>query len=417
MKIFQTLIVSLITAFIISQSRINAQAQGDYFYRNFTAQDMKASDWIQSIAQDSRGIIYAGNNLGTVMEYDGSRWRTISATNGPIRSLKADDSGRIYVGSFGDFGYLEPDKKGALQYRSLVDKVPDEQRDFSDVWSIDFHGRDVYFRSVERLFRLRDGQIKTFTNPYGWFGNLIVMDDEMYVTLDYKGIILKLNGDSLEKFFESKEFASVAFGASARYTKNQKLVGSWGGGLFIFSPQNNGKPGKKVLERLSTPQAQSNKNLIRAAEVYLVEPGLYAARTNDGITVFDSTGAEIVWLNTSNGLNSSLIETVFSDKNQVLWIGTERGITRVDISSPMSTWFSISENTGTVWGIISYKNSIYFWGINGIFQLKNKQAVKIHEQTYGLVEFQEPADPSKTHLLAINSNSLVEIRNNQLYKL
>jgi signal transduction histidine kinase len=417
MNTFHTLIVFLVSFLFMSQSFCLAQASGDYFYRNFTAQDMKASDWIQSIAQDSRGIIYAGNNLGTILEYDGSRWRTISATNGPIRSLKADSSGRIYVGSFGEFGYLEPDKKGAMQYRSLMEKVGDEDKNISDVWSVDFFGRDVYFRSVERLFRYRDGQIKAFTNPYGWFGNLIVVEDQLFVSLDYNGTLLKMNGDTLEKFYESKEFDSVAFGASARYSMGKKLVGSWGGGLFVFCPENINKPGRKVLERLQTPEALTNKNLLRAAEVYPVDSGIYAARTNNGITVFDKAGGEIAYLNTNNGLNSSLIETIFSDKNQVLWIGTEKGITRIDISSPMSTWYSISEKTGTIWGIISYNESIYFWGVNGIYRLNNKEAEKIHDQTYGLVEFHDPGVPSGTRLLAINSNALVEIKNNRLIEL
>jgi len=276
MKIIQTLF-QLFLFLLLNPSWCFAQANGDFFFRNFTAQDMKASDWIQSIAQDSRGIIYAGNNLGTILEYDGSRWRGISATNGPIRSLKADASGRIYVGSFGDFGYLEPDKKGAMQYQSLMNKVADEDKNISDVWSIDFIGRDVFFRSVERLFRYRDGQIKSYTNPYGWFGNLIVLDDQLYITLDYKGTILKLRGDSLVKFYESKEYASVAFGASAPYSDGKKLVGSWGGGLFVFCPENINKAGKSVLERLRTPEALSNNNLLRAAEIYQVTRNICGA--------------------------------------------------------------------------------------------------------------------------------------------
>lgn len=416
MKILQAQIV-IFFFLIIFPVICNSQAHGDYFHRNFTAREMKASDWIQSITQGSRGIIYAGNNLGTILEYDGSSWRTISATNGPIRALKTDVSGRIYVGSFGEFGYLEPDNRGAMRYKSLMDKVADGDKNISDVWSIDFFDGDVYFRSVERIFRYRDGKIKSFTNPYGWFGNLIVMDDQLFATIDHQGIILKFNGDSLEQFFKSDDYNSLIFGASAPFSEGKKLIGSWDGGLFVFCPGNINKPGKQVLERLRTPQAMANKNLLRVAEVYFVDSGFYAARTNNGITVFDRSGREIAWLNTSNGLNSSLVETVFPDKNNVLWIGTEKGITRVDISSPMSTWYPLNEKTGTVWGIIAFNHSIYFWGINGIYRLNNREAEKIHEQTYGLVEFREPDHPENKHLLAINSNALVEIKNNKLVKL
>jgi signal transduction histidine kinase len=393
------------------------QPQGDYFIRNFTSYEIKASDWIQSITQDSRGIIYAGNNLGTILEYDGSRWRTISATNGPIRALKADASGRVYVGSFGDFGYLSPNEKGGMQYVSLINQIPEEHRNFSDIWSIEFFGRDIYFRSVERLFRYRDGQIQPFVNEFGWFGNLIVLDDRLFVTLDYNKIILELKGDSLVKFYETDELEKVAFGASAYYSKGRKLVGSWGGGLFVFCPENINKPGRKVFERLTTNEALTNSRLLNVAEVYPVKPGIFAARTSDGITVFRENGYEIAFISSANGLNSSLVETAFADKNQLLWIGTEKGITRVDISSPMTTWYSMSDKTGTVWGIISYNNTIYFWGINGIYRLEGKNPVKFQDQTYGLVEFDEPGMKSRSRLLAINSDALVEIRNNRLHKL
>jgi hypothetical protein len=129
----------------------HAQSRGDYFYKNFTAQDLKASDWIQSITQDTRGIIYAGNNLGSILEYDGTLWRSISATNGPIRSLKSDSYGRIYVGSFGEFGYLEPSENGAMQYHSLMNEVKNEDKDISDIWSIEILGEDVFFRSLKAL--------------------------------------------------------------------------------------------------------------------------------------------------------------------------------------------------------------------------------------------------------------------------
>jgi hypothetical protein len=121
--------------------------------------------------------------------------------------------------------------------------------------------------------------ITAFRNPSGWFGNMITVDDQLYITLDYTGIILALRGDSLVKFFESKEFSSVAFGASAPYSDHKKIVGSWGGGIFIFSPANVSKPGKKVWSSCH-PGAAGNKNLSKAVKVYPVGSGIFAARTD-----------------------------------------------------------------------------------------------------------------------------------------
>jgi signal transduction histidine kinase len=412
MKIIRFIIVNCLLLFAVILCSF-AQKQGDYFFRNFSARDLKSSDWIQSIVRDNRGVIYAGNNIGTILEYDGTVWRSIQATNGPIRALKADSSGRIYVGSLGEFGFLEPGPGGEMHYKSFLDRVNQEDKNISDIWSIEIFGDDIYFRSVERLFRLRNGKITAFTNPYGWFGNLISLDDQLYVTIDSRGIILRMEGDSLVKFFESNEYASVVFGASADYTENKKLVGSWGGGIFIFCPENRTRPGGKVLERFTSSSPYINRNLERGAEVYAVDKDIFAARTDNGVALFDRNGTELGYISTANGLNSSLIEVVYSDRNQFLWIGTEKGITRVDISSPITSFYSFNELTGTTWGIISYNEIIYFWSVRGIFLIRNNKAEIVHDENAGLVKFSEPGKPLKTHLLAVNYNSLIEIRGNK----
>ncbi|RPI41114.1 MAG: hypothetical protein EHM46_06860, partial [Bacteroidetes bacterium] len=382
------------------------------FYKTFTAQDLRSSDWIQSIVQDKRGVIYGGNNTGAILEYDGTTWKAIQATNGPIRSLKRDSTGRIYVGSYGEFGFLEPGPDGAMQYRSLMHLVRDEDKYISDVWSIDIFGKDVYFRSIEKLFRLRDGRIKAFKNPYGWFGNLIILDGHLYVTIDHKGIILRMKEDTLVRFFESPELSSIAFGASADFTPHRELVGSWGGGVFVFTPDNLNKPGKKVLERFSV-----SEKLLKGAEVYRIEKDMYAAKTDNGVSIFDKNGSELQFISTRNGLNASLVETVYSDRDHYLWIGTEKGITRVAISSPVFSWYSVTETSGTTWGVIPFNGTIYFWSVKGIFSLRDNQAVMIHDEPAGLVTFHEPRGQTGNRLLAISNHSLSEIRNNRLYPL
>jgi hypothetical protein len=87
------------------------------------------------------------------LEYDSVTWRKIPVPSAVVRSLAMDALGRIWVGAYGDFGYLEPDANGTLQYKSLLDKIPPEQRSFSDVWQVLITPQGNFFRSYERLFR------------------------------------------------------------------------------------------------------------------------------------------------------------------------------------------------------------------------------------------------------------------------
>ncbi len=88
-----------------------------------------------------------------MLEYDGVSWRKIDTAMEIVRSLAIDDSGKIWVGGNGGFGYLEPDAAGTLHYVSLLDKVPENDRSFTDVYQTLITPQGVFFRSFELLFR------------------------------------------------------------------------------------------------------------------------------------------------------------------------------------------------------------------------------------------------------------------------
>ena len=103
--------------------------------------------------QDRSGLMYFGLTGGNILQYDGATWRRIFTTMSVIRSLAMDDSGRIWVGGSGNFGYLAPDPAGSLQFVSLLDKIPAGDRGFTDVWQTLPTPQGTFFRSYELLFR------------------------------------------------------------------------------------------------------------------------------------------------------------------------------------------------------------------------------------------------------------------------
>src|ERR1700722_12369850 len=108
---------------------------------------------IWTSAQDRSGVMYFGVSGGNILEYDGVTWRRIFTTTSVIRSLVLDDSGRIWVGGSGNFGYLAPDPAGNLQFVSLRDRIPASNRGFTDVWQTLPTPQGTFFRSYELLFR------------------------------------------------------------------------------------------------------------------------------------------------------------------------------------------------------------------------------------------------------------------------
>ncbi len=115
------------------------------------------------VAQDSAGIVYIGTT-GGVLEFDGEQWRLIALPNGElVRSLAVAADGRIYVGGFNYFGYLQRDKNGKNSFKDLTPLFRDRinqagggdakvAREFTDIWETLVTPEGVYFRALNDVF-------------------------------------------------------------------------------------------------------------------------------------------------------------------------------------------------------------------------------------------------------------------------
>ena len=117
--------------------------------KNYSARDYNGGPQVWTILQDRRGVMYFGNSSGAMLEYDGVTWRKIFIPSSVVRSLAMDEAGKIWVGGNGNFGYLSPDAAGTLHFVSILDKVPAEDRSFTDVWQTLVTPQGVFFRSYE----------------------------------------------------------------------------------------------------------------------------------------------------------------------------------------------------------------------------------------------------------------------------
>src|SRR5680860_292591 len=106
------------------------------------------------VVQDSLGILYFANGAGVLM-YDGVNWERIELPNkSPVKSIAIDKHNRVYVGASWEFGYLEPDSGGEMNYVSLSALLKGEEQNFTTVWEIHAVSDGVYFQSEEFLLRI-----------------------------------------------------------------------------------------------------------------------------------------------------------------------------------------------------------------------------------------------------------------------
>lgn len=147
----------LVFFLIIILADAYSQEAGMPFIRNFQPVEYRAGRQNWSIAQDSRGVMYFGNNDG-VLEYDGINWQLIKLPG--VKAIAIDTVGRLWVGMETDMGYLEPDDSGNLHYYSIKSKIPESHRDHSTVLHICILKNKVIFQTSDELLIYEDGQVR-----------------------------------------------------------------------------------------------------------------------------------------------------------------------------------------------------------------------------------------------------------------
>lgn len=154
-----------------------------------------------AIAQDADGIVYVGNADG-VMEYDGERWRLIPTDNGDlVRSLAVGPDGRVWVGGYDSFGWLERDAAGQAHYRALDARFDADLqgRGYADIWQVLVMPEGVYFRAVRDLFFIaHDGGRALHWHHEGRFG--VIASWQGRVIIQFRGVGFK---ERVEDRFES----------------------------------------------------------------------------------------------------------------------------------------------------------------------------------------------------------------------
>ncbi len=333
---------------------------GSFVFQRYTPKQYGASPQNWAIAQDHRGIMYFGNNDG-LLEFDGLRWRTFRLPNrSPVRSIAVTEQGTVYVGAQGDFGRLEPDFTGTMQFVSLINSIPENDRHFADVWRILPTPQGVYFSTYTRLFRLNlNGTFQSW-QPEKKFGRAFHILNSLYVQTAGKGL-LRMNADQLEAVPGGERFASEVINAAI--------------------PQDDGAliASTTRLYRLNPNGVQ---NFTYAAEAALAKASIYSMQTlaggeigigtrTGGLFLLNHEGAvDRILSKASDSLDDDFVLAIQPDSQGGVWIAQQSGLTRLN---PGLTAFGVKDGlVGTVECIARHAGSLYIGTTAGAFRLSSQ---------------------------------------------
>jgi len=351
---------------------------GSFVFQNYSPKTYGANPQNWDIVQDSRGVMYFGNNEG-VLEFDGVFWRRIRLSYGSeVRTLAVDARGRIYVGGRGEFGYLEPDAHGTTQFVQI--KVPKGDAGFFDVWNIVPTSSGVYFGTSYAVYFYSNGGKLTVWRAKDSFGRIFSAYGELFATTSDQGL----------RRYENDDWVAGPTGDSA-------LVH----GLALFAPGE--RPLIASVHALFeftlsdiVPFVNDAAAYLKKNEIYTVKQlsnGDIAAGTkNGGLVLLNRQGHVERIVRKESGLPSDWITAIYEDRRHAIWLATDQGLVRFVPS--LSTFGEPQGLHGSVNAEARLGQSMFVATTTGAFRMRTiaghapafDQIKGIHEQVFVLAE-------------------------------
>ncbi|MBI3134987.1 MAG: SpoIIE family protein phosphatase [Bacteroidetes bacterium] len=350
----------LLTIFLSCGYLVHAQ---DYYppIVNYSTQqygkDRNPEIWCA--VQDKRGVMYFGTGNG-VLEFDGQQWDFITVQTGAyVRAMAIDSSGVVYVGGSGEFGYLEPDETGQLQFQSLTGKLMEEDLFFFDIWKIHATRSEVFFQSQESLIRY-DLATKTTAviYPENSYHLSFMAAGNLYVRARQEGIQKFENGKpeilpGTELFKEYGLFGVFETADDSLLFVTQELgLWKWKNGVMRQLPELNYAP----LNSFGI-----------VGSIRLSEGSIALSTLTNGVIIIDENGKIKKRIDRSKGMRSNEVKSIFEDRDQNIWAMLGNGIAKVNYHSPLSYFNEKSGIEGNVEAVIRFNNRLYVGTSFGLF--------------------------------------------------
>ncbi len=331
------------------------------FGRTFNAKEYDGGSQNWDIARGPTGLIYVANTNG-VLEFDGQRWRTIPLPGGKsAHSLTVDAEGKVFVGASGELGYLAPDAQGQFRYVSLLDRLSPEDRVFSGLWRA-HTGRDgVYFCCYERLFRVRDGQVKAWKSTTS-FRRSFWVAGQLYVREASHGL-LRLDQETLRPVPGGEAFSELSISSMVPGpSKDALLIGTLDQGLWML------KDGHAAPYE-STSNAFLRTNKLQCGVV--LPDGLLALGTfRAGVVLLDRDGRTSFQFGQASGLLPDDVKAILPTPEGHLWIVQSRGLCRMQWPWPISSFDARNGLNGSVLSAVRHHGELYVGTSLGVFLLQ-----------------------------------------------
>ena len=353
-------------------------------HQRFGPEDYGAAPVHLAVLAGQDGSLFVGNVEG-VLRYDGSTWERIELPgNGIARSLALGNDGRLYVGSYDQFGYLEAHANGEFEFHDLRSQfgLKGEDRHLGAIWTIVVTEEAVYFQASEQLLRLgADGATQAWPlseDVRGFFA----AGNTLYARVDGTGVarfddgrLIPLNG--------GEAFANQPLNSLLDREDGLLLVG--GDAFYRFDGQRVSK------------LAGDAQRVFADASPYL------AVTLADGSIVVGTLGGELLRFDEKLAFLSRVplgpysILAMGADTEGGLWAATEGDLVRLRMPSPWSVYSAADGIPGSINDSAWSGDALWVANSRGVAmaerassgRVRFRQVLETELETYDLLETPE----------------------------
>lgn len=323
---------------------------------NYSKIDYKAGLQNWDFKQDKNGIIYVANNEG-LLSFDGSFWKLYPLPNKTIvRSVTIGSDNHIYVGGQDELGYFSPGNNGRLVYHSLVDQLPENERNFADVWDITYYNNEIFFRTSKNIIRYARKKVSIGLAPTNW-SFLGEAKGKLYAHDKKIGLFVFEN----EKWqpLKSNNLTNVEVTAILSI-KDALIITTLKNGLYQY--------GTNGAIKISTPTTQylENQRIYTATAINNEWIGIGTA--NAGVMIIDEKGGMIQSLSKPEGLQNYDVLSIFADNQNNLWVGLNNGIDCVGFNKAIKH-INPNYQDASAYATVIHKNQLYVGTSSGLYSV------------------------------------------------
>ena len=341
-----------------SHAQIN-NSKGIPSFTNYIVGDLNvAGQQVWNINQNKDGFIFVGTSSG-LQKFDGRNWELltspISEYNTNVRATLLSSDSTFYYGSLGDFGYITTDVKGQTIETSLLKKLPEDIL-FNDIWSIREINEKIYFQSRKAIFiyspdtENQESGIQIWKPDtefmYGFSLNGVYYTHQMNLGLfhENEGVLKFIPGSD----FLGKERVQVLL---PYQNQGEFLVGAFSGGLFHFDGQS------------FNPFTTQIDSLLQQRSLYkalaLPDNSYALSVLGHGFFIIDQSGNVRSQFTTKNSIPDQSVYSFYLDNTDNLWVGTNSGLSKIEIFSPLTRFDSEVYEIGNALSLNAYGNTLY----------------------------------------------------------